>query len=162
MRRRSVILLARAAAIVAAAAALHVVCIAPYRGNLVLREVVQRSEVAQGAEHATAVVLARQNLDDLDRVARPMRLETAWYMLDAANCAILERLAEALDAYTRALRVDDRPELYVNRGMILIRLGRTDAAVADLAKAARFNPAITEQLEGDLRGRVVAAAAAAR
>src|SRR5437764_962309 len=125
----------RAIAVVAALAALHFVCVLPYRGNLALREVSERSAVAQTSESATAAVLARQNLDDLAGVATARRLDPAWYMLYAGNCAVLGRWPAATDAYTRALRIDDRPELYVNRGMALLHLGRTDEAVADLAKA---------------------------
>ena len=44
-------------------------------------------------------------------------------MLYGANCELLNRYPAAADAYTRALRIDDRPELYVNRGMVLLHLG---------------------------------------
>ena len=157
---RSAIVLVRVLAVVAAVAAVEVVCVLPWRGNLVLRKVVDQSAIAQSSEPDRAAVLARQNLDDLDRVARARRLDPAWYMLYAANCTILGRVPDAIDADTRALRVDDRPELYVNRGMSYLRLGRTDAAVADLAKAARFNPFVLYDLEGGLRARVTAAAGA--
>lgn len=146
----------RAVAVIAAIVAFYFVCVAPWRGNLVLQEVSRRSEIAQTADAATAAILARKNLDDLDRIATARRLDTAWYMLRGANCLILDRLPDALDAYTRALRVDDRPELYVNRGIALYHLGRIDETVADLTKAARFDPSVLDQLNPDLRARVVA------
>ena len=68
------------------------------------------------------------------------------------------RWREAIDIYTRALRVDQRPEIYFDRGLARQRLGETDAAVADMATAARFNPFLVEQLDGELRPRVTAAA----
>lgn len=158
MLRRSVMVIVRGAAVVAACIAIHFLCVVPYRGNLVLREVMQRSTLAQRVDAQRAAIIARSNLDDLDRIARGRRLDPAWYMLYGANLEILDRLPEAADAYTRALRIDDRPELYVNRAMVYVHLGRTDAAAADLAKAARFNPFVLHQLEGDLRARVAAAA----
>jgi hypothetical protein len=46
----------------------------------------------------------------------------------------------------------------VNRGLVMLHMGAADAAVADLATAARFDPNIIDQLEGELRARVAAAA----
>ena len=148
----------RAAAVVAAVILFEYFCVLPYRGNLVLREVAERTAIAGTSDAPTAAILARRNLDDLDHAARARRLHPAWYMFYAANCDVLGRLPAAADAYTGALRVDDRPELYVNRARIFLRLGRTEEAVADLVKAARFDPAVVEQLDGALRARVTAAA----
>ena len=147
----------RAVVLVAAVIALYFVCVVPYRANLTLQEVSQRSETAQSSDTATSAILARQNLEALERVAGARRLDPAWYMLYAGNCVMLGRLPAAADAYTRALRIDDRPELYVNRGQVLYHLGRTDEAVADLVKAARFDPTVLEHLDGELRARVAAA-----
>src|SRR5262245_15794290 len=148
----------RALAAAAAAVAVYVVCVVPYRANLALREVSDRSAVALTADRPTAAILARNNIDVLQGVAMARRLDPSWYMLYAGNCEMLDRLPAAADAYTRALRIDDRPELYEHRAMVLIRLGRTDDAIADLTKAARFDPNVLEHLDGDLRARVTAAA----
>jgi tetratricopeptide (TPR) repeat protein len=148
----------RAVALVAAIVAIDLVCVVPWRGNLALREISDRSALALTAEPQTAAVVARDNLDRLDGVASARRLDPSWYMLYAGNCEVLGRLPAAIDAYTRALRIDDRPEFYENRGMILLRLGRDDAAIADLAKAARFDPTVLEHLDGEVRARVTAAA----
>jgi len=150
--------LIRAAAVIAAAVAFYVVVVLPYRGNLVLRAVAERSELARATSPDRAAVAARDNLVALERVAGSRRLDPTWYMLYAANCELLDRGPQAVDAYTRALRIDDRPELYVNRAMIRLRLGQTDAAVADLTLAARFNPGVLDEIDGDLRARVAAAA----
>jgi tetratricopeptide (TPR) repeat protein len=157
MLRRSVVLIVRAAAVVGAVVAIHFLCVVPYRANVELRALMQRSMLAQSVDPQRAAIVARSNLADLDRIARGRRLDPAWYMLYGSNLEILDRMSEAADAYTAALRIDDRPELYVNRAMIYVHLGRTDAAVADLARAVRFNPEILKQLDGDLRARVAAA-----
>jgi O-antigen ligase len=150
--------LLRTAAIVAAAFAINQLCIAPYRGNLILREVAARSLQAQSLDDPRALDIAHTNLHDLDEAASGRRLDPAWYLLYGSNCEILERWNDAVTAYTNALRVDDRPEIYVNRGLVRLRLGQTDLAVSDLATAARFNPSVLDQLDGELRARVVAAA----
>ena len=148
----------RAIALVAAIVAIDLVCVVPWRGNLALREISDRSAMALTSEPQTAAVVARDDLDRLDRVARARRLDPDWYMLYAGNCEVLGRLPAAIDAYTRALRIDDRPEFYENRAMILLRLGRNDEAMADLVKAARFDPTVLERLDGEVRVRVTAAA----
>jgi len=148
----------RIAAVIAAVAGIYFVCVVPYRANLTLREVSDRSTVALGSERQTAAVVARDNIDRLERVEHARRLDPAWYMLYAGNCEVLDRLPDAVDAYTRAMRIDDRPEFYENRARDLLRLGRNDDAVADLTRAARFDPEVVERLEGDLRLRVTAAA----
>jgi tetratricopeptide (TPR) repeat protein len=158
MWRSSAILLLRIATVVAAGIGIEQLCIAPYRGNLILRSVAQRSALAQSLDATRATELAHTNLHDLDLAARGRRLDPEWYLLYGANCEILGRWAEAADAYTRALTIDDRPEIYVNRGMVMLHMGRADAAVADLATAARFDPNVIYELEGELRTRVAAAA----
>jgi tetratricopeptide (TPR) repeat protein len=158
MLRASATLLIRTVAIAGAAVAIEFFCLAPWRSNLVMRQVHQRSVTATSADEQRAVVLARASLDDLNGVARSERLNPAWYLLYGANCEILERWPDAVNAYSRALQIDDRPEIYVNRGLVYLHMGRTDAAAADMATAARFNPNILEQLEGPLRIRVTAVA----
>jgi tetratricopeptide (TPR) repeat protein len=149
----------RAAAVLAAAIALYYLCVLPYRGNLLLRVVEQRSRLAESAPPLRAIDLAHTNLRDLVR-ARGRRLDPEWYLLYGSNCEVLGRWEEAADTYTEALRIDDRPEIYVNRGMVMLHMAKPEAAISDLATAAQFDPGVIEQLEGELRARVTAAAAA--
>jgi tetratricopeptide (TPR) repeat protein len=158
MWRASVIFLIRAAAVVGAVLAIDQLCVQPFRGNLLLRDIEQRSVLAQTLEPTRAKALAHTNLHDLDVGARGRRLDPEWYLLYGANCEIVERWSDAADAYTRALQIDQRPEIYVNRGLVMLHMGAADAAVADLATAARFDPTIIEQLDGELRVRVAKAA----
>ena len=155
---RSAIVIVRAAAVVAAGVAIYFLCIVPYRANVAMRELVRRSTLAQKVDTQRASIVARSNLADLDRIARARRLDPAWYMLYGSNLEVLDRLPEAAETYTAALRIDDRPELYINRAVVNLHLGRTDAAVADLAKAAQFNPEILKNIDSELRPRVAAAA----
>ncbi|HEX3071894.1 MAG TPA: O-antigen ligase family protein, partial [Thermoanaerobaculia bacterium] len=156
----AVIWLLRIAAIVAAGFALNQLCIAPYRGNLILREVAARSLQAQSLDERHALDIAHTNLHDLKEAASGRRLDPAWYLLYGANCETLGRWDEAAATYTDALRIDDRPEIYVNRGLVRLHLGQPDLAVSDLATAARFDPSVLYQLDGELRARVAAAVGA--
>ena len=149
---------ARAAALVGVVIAIRVLCVAPYRANLKMPVIEGRLIRAHDVDRITATRLARMNLEDLNLIATPQRLDPNWYMLFAANCEVLGRIGDAAETYSRALRIDQRPELYANRGMLLLQLGHDDAGIGDLATAARFNPAILNDLNGDLRTRVAAAA----
>lgn len=157
MLRLSAIFLLRAAALVAACIGIDHLCFVPYRGNLVLRQVEKRSLLAQSLDTRRAAALAHENLYDLDHAAGGRKLDPAWYLLYGTNCELLGRWTDAADAYSTALRIDDRPEIYENRGLVMLHLGRTDLAVSDLATAARFDPRVLDQLEGELRARVATA-----
>ncbi|HEV2718897.1 MAG TPA: hypothetical protein VG323_02675 [Thermoanaerobaculia bacterium] len=156
--RRSAIVAVRAAAVIAAVFAIYRLCILPYRGAAVEGEVQRRSEVADTAGGQRSVILARENLNDLTRIAAGRRLATSWYMLYGGNCTLLDRWPDAVDAYTRALTIDQRPEIYFYRGLARLHLGQHDAGVADLVTAARFDPFFTDQLGGELQKQVAAAA----
>jgi tetratricopeptide (TPR) repeat protein len=146
------------AALVIAIIAIDQLCVVPYRDNLVLSTVEYRSMLASSGRTPRAIDAARRNLHDLELAERSRRLDPNWYLLYGANCELLGRWRDAADVYTRALRIDDRPELYVSRGLAMLHLGRTTEAEADLAAAARFNPNVLNDLDGDLRDRVAAAA----
>ena len=64
---------------------------------------------------------------------------------------------QAVAAYTRALTIDDRPEIYYRRGLATVQMGRTDDAMPDLLRAARFDPRFAYELDATLRDRVEAA-----
>ena len=155
---RSLIVLVRVAALIAAAFGIDWLCIAPQRAAAVEAAVERRTTAAQSVGPQLGAITARGNLGDLDRIASARRLAASWYVLYGQNCELMGRWREAIDLYTRALRVDQRPEIYFDRGLAWLRLGETDAAVADMATAARFNPFLVEQVDGELRPRVAAAA----
>jgi tetratricopeptide (TPR) repeat protein len=154
MRRVSAVL-----AFVAACLGIHCLCIVPFRDNLVMREVEERTMLAENTTDPVLVaLLARTNLADLERIARSRRLDPAWYVLTARNAEALGRWTDASNAYTHALAIDQRPEIYFARGLLMLQLGRTDAAASDMTAAVRFDPQYLDQIEGDLRARVAAKA----
>ena len=152
------IVLVRAAAVLVASLGIYRMAVVPLRSNLVLREVELRTLTALTLDVQHAAVLARTNLEELQRAAAGSQLDPSWYLLRGVNLEILERWQEAADAYTQALRIDDRPEIYVNRGLVMMRVGRMDAAIRDLATAARFDPNVLKRIDGETRTRVAQAA----
>lgn len=155
MRRANVWRLVLAAVVIAAAGfAVHRLCVIPFRDNLVMRDVEERMGIVEHVDSLQAISLARLNLTDLDRVARSRRLDPAWYLFYGANCEILERWQDAANAYTKALAIDQRPEIYFSRGLVMLHLGQIDHAAADMIRAVRFNPFFIDQISGDLRTRV--------
>ena len=150
--------LLRIAALIVAAIAIHRFCVVPYRDNLLVGDVAGRSTLAQNADPAEATSLATTNIRELERAEEGRRLDPNWYLLYGANCELADRWHDAEIAYTRALRIDNRPEIYVNRGLVLLHLGRTSEGEADLATAARFDPGVLNNLDELLRARVAAAA----
>jgi tetratricopeptide (TPR) repeat protein len=159
MRRINVRRVMLAVVVIAAAGfAIHRLCAIPFRDNLVMRDVEERMRIVETVDHLRAMPLARQNLADLDRMARSRRLDPAWYMFYGANCEILDRWQDAADAYTSALAIDQRPELYFSRGLVMLHLGQMDQAAADMVTAVRFNPSLIDQISGELRARVAAGA----
>lgn len=146
------------ALLAAAGFAVDHLCVIPFRDNLVMGDVEQRMAVVESVDPYQAASLARRNLADLDRVARSHRLDPAWYLFYGANCELLERWQDAADAYTRALDIDQRPEIYFNRGLVMLHLGQVDRAAADMVRAVRFNPFFIDQISGELRARVAAEA----
>jgi tetratricopeptide (TPR) repeat protein len=145
-------------AIVAACIGAHYLCVVPFRDNLTMRDLDERTENALSADPNRAVLLARANLADLKRIARSLELDPAWYLLYGANCELLDRWQDAADSYTRAMAIDQRPEIYFRRGLALLHLGRIEAATADLTTAVRFNPTFIDQIDGELHASVAAAA----
>jgi O-antigen ligase len=142
------------AAIAFAAFAGYFLCVLPYRANIALATITQRTLNAQNVDPISAAPVARANLHDLAAISTPEKLNPTWYLLYGTNCEILGSKAEAAGIYSRALEIDQRPEIYFNRAMVRLQLGRIDDAVNDLATAARFNPFVLYELSGDLRDRV--------
>jgi hypothetical protein len=138
--------------------AIHRVCVIPYRANLVMRDVEERMRIVDSVDSVQANSLARLNMADLELVAEARRLDPAWYLYYGANCEILDRWQDAADAYTNGLAVDQRPELYFSRGLVMLHLERLAEAEADMITAVRFNEFLLDQIDGELRNLVAAKA----
>ena len=85
-------------------------------------------------------VLARQNLTDLRRCEDACGTNVLLYMLEAENEALLGDKEAAIATLRKGLTVDQRPEIHMNIGTLLLEMGRLDAAVNEYAVAVRFTP----------------------
>lgn len=150
----------RVVAIAFVAFALHRLAWMPWEANHVLSLVEARSRVAiDSGDPVTTAVIARGNIDQLRRISKATRDDANYYMLYAANAKLLGDLDLSERMYTAALdNADHRPEIYYERGLVYLQKGQVDAAVADLAHAAKFNPSVVYTLSGDLQQRVMALA----
>ena len=130
----------RVVAIGVACLALYRLTWLPYHANHVLFEIDQSTAVAQNGGAYRAAPAARDNLARLQTVAAVAGTDIVYHMLYAANARLLQRWDDALQHYDAALAIDHRPEIYFERGMMLVERGNVDAALPDLVKAVRFRP----------------------
>jgi tetratricopeptide (TPR) repeat protein len=149
----------RVLAIGVACLALYRLTWLPYHANHVLFEIDRSTEAAQNGGAYRAAPAARDNLARLQTVAAVARTDIVYHMLYAANARVLQRWDDALLHYDAALAIDHRPEIYFQRGLTRVESGNVDAAIPDLTTAVRFRPSLVDELEGQLRERVGAAAA---
>ena len=129
----------------------------PYRANHVLYQIDQRTEEAQKAGPYRALPAARENLARLDTIEGVAKTQVYYQMLYATNARILQRWDLAMQHFNDALAIDPRPEIYFQRGLMLVERGQVDAAMPDLVLAVRFNPTLAETLDENLQLRLVQA-----
>ena len=153
---RSLRILVRLGAITAGIIGIERLCIAPYAANRILHRVDIRSHAAVAAgDPQRAAILARTSLSDLRSIASIGKDEVNYHLLFAANARLINQPAEAFAHYDAALRADQRPEIYLQRGLTLIELGRIAEAIPNIVTAARFNPTILDDLDPSIRQQVV-------
>lgn len=102
-------------------------------------ESVQQSmvRVMRAADQATARIVARKAIDEMNRCLECWSTNMNFYMIRAAALRMLDRPAEAALDYRRALRIDRRAELYFNLGLTELEAGR-EAQAADALTTAVF------------------------
>lgn len=129
----------------------------PWRCNAVVSRVTGATELAITLQSDyERLVLARRNLEELAGIrAGCEATEVRVPMLTAANQEIIGRAEDAIRSYDQALRVDQRPEIYIARAEVEISLGRLEDAVNSYTIAARLSPPIVENIGSEeLRRRV--------
>lgn len=141
----------------AALAGFYWLVVAPWQCMRALVPIERDTRFASGfAKAFEAKRIAATNLDKLQKIARNCRTDVDLYLLLSFNARILGRFDQALQYLEDGLRVDDRPELYINRGKILLEMGRIDDAVRELSTAVQFDPALMNLWDPALRDRIAA------
>jgi tetratricopeptide (TPR) repeat protein len=149
----------RAVVVVVAAFALYRYSIVPMSANRTLKDIELRTRGALdgGISEDRSVMIARDNIERLGRFEPRCLLAVEYHMLWAGNARILHRTDDALAHYTLALALEHRPEIYFERGLTYLEKGNVDAATADVARAARFNPNYITEIDSEFQRRVIAA-----
>ena len=67
-------------------------------------------------------------------------------MFLGTNEEVLGMNQEALATYSRALRISPRSEIYLNLGLLQLKMGDRAAAIETLAEGVRFEPVLAEEI----------------
>lgn len=154
MRSRTV-LVVRILTLLAALVVFHWLVVAPWQCMRAIVFIEQGTRFALAhAKESEARRIAASNLKSLKEISGHCRTDVDLYLLLGFNARILGRFDEALQHLEDGLKVDDRPELYINRGRILLEMGRVDDAVNELSTAVEFDPALMDRLDPPLRTRI--------
>lgn len=144
----------RLAATAAAAFAFYRYSWMPAHANHVLKFVQTRTQTALETGGDRAIFAARDNIGFLQTITNACQLSVDYHLLYAVNERILGNNDDAIEHYTAALAADHRPEIYLDRGTTYLEEGKLDPATADIALAARFNPAYLQNVDAGMQARV--------
>jgi tetratricopeptide (TPR) repeat protein len=147
-----------AAAVFAAGAyAFYVFCMRPYRCSQIKHARLGLTESAYNdGGTPEASLQAQRNLTALLPCMQIGCRDVSLYMMAAANYRVIGRYDEAIRLYREALRLDRRPELYVNLGAAEAAAGDRVTARNHMLRAALFTPWAVQGIEdGELRQDVV-------
>lgn len=150
----------RVIVVLAAMLALYRYTWLPYEANHVLFEVSQHNDTAEMSDPLKGMPVARADIALLESVEAGCRTDANYHMLYAANARVLRRPDLARQHYDAALTIDRRPEIFMQRGLTALESGDVELAVPDFVRATRFSAVMAEQLDGELRERVLREAGA--
>jgi tetratricopeptide (TPR) repeat protein len=154
---RSAAWVVRVIAVAAGVWGIYSACVLPFGCNREIGVLTQRSMAADAAPQPRSSEMADANLTRLRPLLETCGRNVNVYLLAASNAAIANRQEDAIALLTRALAVEERPEIYFARGESELALRRVADAERDFTTAADFNPAFADSLQGELRARVLAA-----
>lgn len=144
------------ATVVAGAYAFYAFCLLPYRCNRLKNALIRPSERAfQRAGTPEGSIAARQNLAALQECMRASCRDVSLDMIAAANYRVISRNQEAIALYRDALRLDRRPEIYLNLAATEIAAGDRSGARVEMVRAAMFNPWMIGAIDDGLLRREV-------
>lgn len=115
-------------------------CYIPYRCNNEIGAAVSvTGQLWAQSGQIDATIASRRLILQMDECLRG-HPDTGAYMVAAANLRILRRPNDALQYYRRALKIDRRPEVYLQIGNTLMEMGDRTGAIRYYMMAVSFNP----------------------
>ncbi|HEY0158867.1 MAG TPA: hypothetical protein VGF28_16405 [Thermoanaerobaculia bacterium] len=156
--------LAAAAICAAALAAIYFTAVAPVRWNRAAREAalsLKRADTAPSLYDAG--LIARRVLEETEAFAGPATHDMRLHFHRAQAWTFVENHEAAIQHYRLALRLDQRPELYVGLANSLAATGRREEAVQSALLAVRFRSIAADNIaDGVVRAEVEEAIARGR
>ena len=150
--RRAIAFLTIALAVLA----LYFGCWLPYQCNRVKRALIAPTRAAYEARgFPRAQMIARTNLEAIERCAGLACRDVSSGMIKAANLRVLGRNREAANLYRELLSLQKRPEIYMNLGQTEVDMGNRGEAVRSFFMAARFNPWLIRDIEDGMARQAV-------
>lgn len=119
--------------------AIQVLVTRPYHCNQLLKVAKARTSTALEAQRPLNAVLAGQNIDLLLKCSDWCESSVDALMVIAANERLLGRYERALQEYDRAMTIDVRPELLLNRALTQYEAGDRLNGLDSLVTAVQFN-----------------------
>ena len=129
----------------AACAAMPLV-VTPYAENVSKLSLDSNTRGAELADAYIAARTARANVVIATRLIEKNPADADLYLMLASNERIIGMNREAVAAYEDALRVHPRQEIYFDLGTLQLEMGERSAAIENLARAVRFDPAMAEEI----------------
>lgn len=146
-----------------AAAAVNLFCVIPYRYNVDRARIEATLRNIDAGESLRAPGILRARIDELRRYEHRYPIDVTIYINQGIAYDALDDEVSALQAWTRGLAYDKRPEMFLGMAAAAARSGRRDNAVRYLVVALRANPVLRKTirnfiLDEDLARRALAAA----
>jgi len=127
------------------------------RAQAILRNVEARSAELARAGSADSRLL-RAHLLALEEAARLDRAEVGIPIARGNQFLLLGAYDSAIEAYRSAQRLERRPETHLNLAEALLRSGRRDEALAEIALVLRLDPILAERVPESLKEEIRARA----
>lgn len=129
-------------------------CFLPYACNIFKRKTEATMLAAENAIGTGRAITARNNVDMTLRWIKRCPNDLDLYMIAGGSLRQIGRSDQAIGMYAMALRLDRRPELYLNLGQSQAEAGQLAEAVPALVEAVRFDPALITEVPASLQQRV--------
>lgn len=127
----------------------------PYRCNIIVMNVSRNSDIIERSVDSLQIAFgARRNLELLRPCVEAVPQSVAVQMLAGTNHTFLDQHEQALQRYRTAMQWDQRPELHLELGQTLLRLGREQEAYPHLVAACLIHPVWVERLPDQIRAYV--------